>query len=299
MTDWTFGGTWPHEPKWFDSADGRMHYVDEGPRDGRPVVMVHGNPTWSYLYRNFIPPLVEAGHRAIALDHLGFGRSDKPGDASLYSIERHIGRCEALLESLDLADAVVVGQDWGGPIGYSWAARHPERVGALFVLNTFAHRIPEPIRLPMPFPLLRAPITGELLVKRMHLFVNLLLLRAAVAHPERLGADEKAAYRAPHPDYDSRTAILVFPREIPTKPDDPVSKLLGPTEDSLREHFRDRPVKICWAMKDPAFTPRMLDELWLQTFPDAEVMRIEDASHFLQEDAHERIVPELVRFASA
>ena len=78
VRDWTFEGTWPYEPKWFDSPDGRMHYVDEGPRDGRPVVMVHGNPTWGYLYRNFIPALVEAGHRAIVPDHLGFGRSEKP-----------------------------------------------------------------------------------------------------------------------------------------------------------------------------------------------------------------------------
>jgi pimeloyl-ACP methyl ester carboxylesterase len=88
MTDWSFGGLWPYEARWFDSDDGRMHYVDEGPRDGRPVVMLHGNPTWSFLYRNFIPPLVEAGHRAIALDHLGFGRSDKPADRSVYTIER-------------------------------------------------------------------------------------------------------------------------------------------------------------------------------------------------------------------
>ncbi len=76
-TDWTFGGTWPYEPQWFDSPDGRLHYVDEGPRDGKPVVMVHGNPTWGYLYRNFIPPLVDAGYRCIVPDHLGFGRSDR------------------------------------------------------------------------------------------------------------------------------------------------------------------------------------------------------------------------------
>src|ERR671924_452057 len=87
VKDWTFEGTWPYEPKWFDSPDGRMHYVDEGPRDGRPVVMVHGNPTWGYLYRNFIGPLVEAGHRAIVPDHLGFGRPDKPRDPELYRQE--------------------------------------------------------------------------------------------------------------------------------------------------------------------------------------------------------------------
>ena len=94
-TDWTFEGTWPYEPRWFDSSDGRMHYVDEGPPDGRPVVMVHGNPTWGYLYRNFIPPLVEAGHRAIVPDHLGFGRSEKPDDPELYRVPRHAERLDA------------------------------------------------------------------------------------------------------------------------------------------------------------------------------------------------------------
>jgi pimeloyl-ACP methyl ester carboxylesterase len=139
VTDWTFQGTWPYQPKWFDSPDGRMHYVDEGPPDGRPVVMLHGNPTWGYLYRNFIPPLVEAGHRAIVPDHLGFGRSDKPDDPELSRVPRHAERLDSLLESLELRGATVVPQDWGGPIGLYWATRHPERVDGLFILNTYAH----------------------------------------------------------------------------------------------------------------------------------------------------------------
>ena len=113
--DWTFGGTWPYEPRWFESPDGRMHYVDVGPADGKPVVLVHGNPTWGYLYRHFIAGLVEAGHRAIVPDHLGFGRSDKPDDVQLYAVPKHADRMNALLESLDLHDATVVCQDWGGP----------------------------------------------------------------------------------------------------------------------------------------------------------------------------------------
>src|SRR5260221_1241939 len=136
MTDWTFGGLWPFEPRWFETSDGRMHYVDEGPRDGRPVVLVHGNPTWGFLYRNFVGPLTQAGHRAIVPDHLGFGRSVKPADPELYRIPRHVARLEALLESLDLRDAVVVVQDWGGAIRLSWAVAHPELVSRLFILYT-------------------------------------------------------------------------------------------------------------------------------------------------------------------
>src|SRR4029453_8565480 len=100
--DWTFGGLWPYEPRWFETPDGRMHYIDEGPRDGRPVVLVHGNPTWGFLYRNFVGALINAGHRARVPDHLGFGRSEKPAQAELYRVPRHAQRLDALLESLDL-----------------------------------------------------------------------------------------------------------------------------------------------------------------------------------------------------
>jgi haloalkane dehalogenase len=295
-TDWTFNGTWPYEPKWFESAEGRMHYVDEGPRDGKPVVMAHGNPTWGYLYRNFIGPVTEAGHRAIVPDHLGFGRSDKPDQPELYTIQRHADRFEALLESLDLHDATVVGQDWGGPISLNWAARHSERVRSLFILNTFAHRPPTEVKLPLPLKLFQARGVGEIMVKGLNLFTRGMLFRAGVVHRDRLTADVKKAYLAPHPNYKSRTAVLVFPREIPAGPEGDVSDLNASIEQGLRDHFRDKPVKIMWAMKDIAFTPEMVDQLWLQTFPDAEVVRIEDAGHYLQEDAHERIVPELVEF---
>jgi pimeloyl-ACP methyl ester carboxylesterase len=294
--DWTFGGTWPHPPRWFDTADGRMHYADEGPREGRPVVLLHGNPTWGYLYRDFIGPLVEAGHRAIVPDHLGFGRSDKPDDPSAYTIDRHALRMEELLESLDLRDATVVPQDWGGPIGLWWAGHHPERVGRLFVLNTYAHRPPGDVPLPLPLRLFRMPGVGEVMVKRLDLFKRIFLFRAGVMHRERLTPIVKEAYRAPHPTYSSRTPILVFPRQIPSGPRGPVADLAGELEQLLEQHFRDKPVKICWAMKDVAFTPDVLEQLWLKTFPDADVMRLEDAGHYLQEDAHERIVPALLDF---
>jgi pimeloyl-ACP methyl ester carboxylesterase len=297
--DWTFGGTWPYEPRFFETPDGRMHYVDEGPRDGRPVVMLHGNPTWGYLYRNFVPAIVDAGHRAIVPDHLGFGRSDKPDRPELYRISRHAERMEALLESLDLSDATVVPQDWGGPIGLYWATRHPDRVGRLFILNTYAHRPPGKVSLPLPLRLFRTPGVGEVMVKGLDLFKRVFLFRAGVVHRDRLTAEVKRAYRAPHPSWSSRTPILVFPREIPAGPEGPVADLSAEVEAGLERHFRSKPVKIAWAMKDVAFTPEMLEGLWLRTFPDAGVMRIDDAGHYLQEDAHERIVPALLEFLAA
>jgi pimeloyl-ACP methyl ester carboxylesterase len=261
--------------------------------------MLHGNPTWGYLYRNFIPSLVEAGHRAIVPDHLGFGRSDKPDRPELYRIHRHAERMASLLESLDLRDATVVPQDWGGPIGLYWATRHPERVGRLFILNTYAHRPRAKVELPLPLRLFRTSGVGEVMVKGLDLFTRVFLFRAGVVHRERLTADVKRAYRAPHPNWSSRTPILVFPREIPSGPDGPVSDLCAEIEQELERSFRAKPVKIVWAMKDPAFGPQVLEALWLSTFPDAEVERLDDASHYLQEDAHERIVPALVEFVSA
>ena len=295
-TDWSFNGLWPYEPRWFETPDGRIHYVDEGPRDGRPVVLVHGNPTWGFLYRNFIGPLTDAGYRAIVPDHLGFGRSDKPTEPELYRIPRHVERLDSLLESLDLREAVVVPQDWGGPIGLSWAVAHPERVSGLFILNTFAHGPRGPIKLPVPLRLFRTPGVGEVLVKGLHLFVRGFLFRVGIVHHERLTSDVRRAYLTPHPTWSSRTGVLVFPREIPASGTGPVAELAGRIEEALVEHFSDKPARIIWAMRDPAFTPAMLDQLWRKTLPQAPVTQIDDAGHYLQEDAHERIVPELLDF---
>ena len=307
VADWTFEGTWPYEPRWFESPDGRMHYVDEGPRDGRPVVMVHGNPTWGYLYRNFIPALLAAGHRAIVPDHLGFGRSEKPNDPELYRVPRHAARLEALLESLDLNRATVVPQDWGGPIGLYWATRHPARVDGLFILNTYAHGFrartlpPGKTKVPLPLPLhlFRTPVIGELLVKGLDAFKRGFLFGQGVVHRERLTPTVKRAYRDVHQGWSERTPILVFPREIPVTGEGPVVAMTSEIEERMKEHFRSKPVRIMWAMKDVAFLPTYLETLWLDTFPEARVTKLEDAGHYLQEDAHERIVPELVGFVDA
>jgi haloalkane dehalogenase len=294
-TDWTFGGTWPYEPRWFQTAEGRLHYVDEGARDGLPVILVHGNPTWGYLWRNFIPVLVGAGYRVIVPDHLGFGRSDKPDDPSTYRIPRHAARLEQLLESLDLREATVVVQDWGGPIGLAWAVRHPERIRSLAILNTLAHRPLGKVELPFPLRLVRIPGIGEVLIKGAHVFVRVFLFRGGLVHPERLGPNERAAYLAPHPSWSSRTGVLVFPREIPAGPAGVVSDFLDSVHDGLMS-MRQKPIFIAWAMKDIAFVPSFLDDLWLADFPEAQVLRLPDAGHYLQEDAHEKIVPALLDF---
>jgi pimeloyl-ACP methyl ester carboxylesterase len=291
--DWTFGDSWQYEPHWYETADGWLHFVDEGPLDAPAVVLVHGNPTWGYLYRNFIPPLVEAGYRVIVPDLLGAGRSDKPDRPEAYTIRRHAGRTEQLLESLDLRDATLVPHDWGMNSLY-WAIKHPERLRGLFILNTVAHRRREEITLPVPIRLFRGRGTGPLLVKRLDIVRRFFLFRFGIEHRDRVTHQIKRAYLAPNPTAASRTGVLVFVREIPTRPSDPISHFWGELEDGLERHFRGKPVGIAWGMKDAAFTPAVLDELWLGTFPDAVVTRVPDAGHFVQEDAHEQVVPALL-----
>jgi haloalkane dehalogenase len=291
--NWTFGGTWPFEPHFSGGAGERLHYVDEGPRDGRPVVLLHGNPAWSYLYRRFLPAIADAGHRAIAVDLLGFGRSDKPGDTGAYAIERHVERTAALLDDLELQDACLVVHDWGGPIGLPWAVRSPARVSRLMILNTFSPTLPGPMGKGGSLRMLRTRGVGELIAKVRDGITEDFLLGSGTRHRDRLDGDAKDAYRTPHPDRASRTALLAFPRQVPLSPDGPVAELSRATDEGLRTHFRDRPAHICWGMRDVLFGEAVLD-LWQQTLPAAGVTRVEDAGHFLQEDAHERVISALL-----
>lgn len=293
--DWTFDGQWPFEPNWFESADGKMHYVDVGPKDAIPVVMVHGNPTWGYLYRRFIAAVVEQGHRAIVMDHLGFGRSDKPDNPKLYSIEHHVNRCSALLESLKITEATLVVQDWGGPIGLGWAANHSNRVAQLFILNTYFHRPHRPVPLPLPLKLFRTPGVGELMVKGLHAFVRVFLFKAGLANPNVLSPLDKRAYLAPHPSWRTRTAILQFPRQIPADQTDPLNDLIEPWHAQLVNNFAHKPVSIVWPRLDVAFQMDVLQEMWMPDFPHAKV-EVLDAGHYIQEDAHEQVIPELLEF---
>jgi pimeloyl-ACP methyl ester carboxylesterase len=297
VADWTFEGAWPYDPRWFDTAAGRLHYIDEGPRDGRPVVLVHGNPTWGFLYRRFVKPLLDVGSRVVVPDHLGFGRSDKPADPAAYRMEAHFSRMNALLQSLDLDDATVVAHDQGGPIAFSWAVRHSERVSRLCILNTWCHVPAAGLFEPPPMRLVRTRGVGELLVKGAGLFTRGFLFRGGVVHRERMTENVKAAYLAPHPTWASRTGILAFPREIPFDRSQRNARLLIEIETGLKRHFAAHPVKVIWAMKDTAFTPDYLDR-WTQTFPGAEVVRLSDAGHYLQEDASDEIVSELLSLIS-
>ncbi len=296
--DWSFGGLWPYEPCYAQTADGRLHYVDEGPRDGPVTVLLHGNATWGFLYRSFIAPLLAAGQRVVVPDHLGFGRSDKPGDPAVYRLDRHIDRLAQLLDALDVRNVTLVFAEWGAAIGLGWAVLRPDRVARLFVMNSpFPERPSGRVRLPPPIYLFRLPVLGDIMVKGLGAFTKGFLFKVGMVHRERLTPTIKAAYLAPHPTWTSRTGVLAFPRQIPTGPDDLAATLGAAAQETLRGELGDRPARIVWAMRDVSFSESVLEQ-WTGLLPHATVTRIEDAGHCLQEDAPERIIPTLADFVS-
>jgi len=283
-----FRGTFPFQSRYFNAPDGQMAYVDEG--WGEPVVMLHGNPTWSYLYRKFIPPIA-AANRAIAVDHLGFGRSDKP--LKILRLDDHIRNFSELALDLDLNNATLVMQDWGGPIGLGFATRHPERIKRLVIMNTWAFRIAAGTPLHPLLEQFRTPGIGEALVQGLNLFVEG-FLPAGIHQPERRDPIVMAAYRAPFPDYNSRAPILSFPRDIPVGNDHPSAAVMGEIQDNL--HKLRVPVLIVWGAHDIAIPWQLIQARWLRYFPDAKVHLLDTASHFLQEDEPEQIVGLILDF---
>jgi haloalkane dehalogenase len=269
------------QPNWHDAGGLRLHYVDEG--QGDPVVCFHGEPTWAYLYRRMLPPLVAAGRRVICPDYPGFGRSDKPTDRRWYSYDRHVEHVTALLDSLDLREATVVVQDWGGPIGLRWAVENAERVARLAILNTglftgrvskgfmawrrFADRNPD---LPVGFVLQSATTTD-------------------------LPDDVVAAYEAPFPTAESKAGAAQFPLLVPISDDMDGAAEMRAVADELSRW--DKPTLVAFSDSDPVFPYPQAGDFFCELIPGAdEQVRIAGAAHFLQEDRGERIAEEIVGF---
>jgi haloalkane dehalogenase len=264
----------PFEPR-FREVDGlRLAHIDEG--EGAPVVFVHGEPTWSFLWRKVIPPVRDAGFRCIAPDLAGFGRSDKPMDIGWYSYERHCEQFGQLLETLDVRGATVVVHDWGGPIGLRAAVEHPERIERMVItdtgLFTGRQRMSE------------AWIAFRNFVERTEDLPVGFLVRGACKNDP--GDDVVAAYDAPFPSVASKAGARSFPLMLPTSPDAPGAAAGERVLEALRED--DRPTLMLWADSDPILS---LDtgRRFAQAIGRAEPEVIENASHFLQEDAGETI----------
>jgi haloalkane dehalogenase len=266
----------------------RYHYLDEGAGD--PVVMVHGNPTWSFYYRDLVRVL-SSDHRVLAPDHVGCGLSEKPGDDRYrYTLSQRVDDLEALLDHLALDRRVtLVAHDWGGMIAMGWAVRHPERVGRIVLMNTAAFHLPEGMRMPATLAFVRNTRLAALCVRHLNLFA-----RGAtwMAPARRMPKALRDAYCAPYDTPEHRLATLRFVQDIPLSPGDPAYDAVSQVEAGL-DLFRETPVQLLWGMRDFVFKPEVLS-IFEKRWPHAEVHRFPDAGHYVLEDAREEI-PTLVR----
>jgi len=280
---WLDTTAYPFAPRWFDAPDGTMHYLDEG--TGNPVVLVHGNPTWSFQFREVVRRL--DGVRAIAPDHLGFGLSDKPRGYS-YRPRDQARNLAALLDSLDLHDVTLVVGDWGGPLGLSWALDHPDRVRSLVITNTWMWSVRRDWYYQGFSGFMGGPI-GRRLIMRRNFFAGGFLPQV-YGDRTKLTPEIHAQYLAPLGTPDDRVGCARFPREIIAS-----SEWL----DSLwrrRGALPHERVTLAWGMKDKAFRAKELDR-WQSLFPSARVLRLGDCGHFVAEEHPDVLAAEILAVA--
>lgn len=274
------------EPNYVEFGNIRMHYVDEGPKDGVPVVMLHGEPTWSYLYRNIVPVVVAAGHRAIVPDLIGFGKSDKPPSEVDHTYKRHVTWVLGLIQRLGLQDIVLVIHDWGGPIGLRLAAENPELVRLIVVTNTF-------------LPVNEGPTIGD-----VPAFVRATVESGPVSAVVQIGtsttlpAEVLAAYDAPYPDNTFKVGALAIPSIIMNISERPVPNEVEAAWDVLREWTK--PVLTAHSDSDPALGG--FDVVFQSEIPgtiDQPHVTIMNANHFVQEDNGQDLAQAIVDFIAA
>lgn len=279
---------YPFAPKSFTTPRGaRMSYLDEGPRTDRAVLMLHGNPTWSFYYRNLVWALAPT-RRCVVPDHIGMGLSEKPQDYD-YTLATRIADIEALVAATGIKQIDLVVHDWGGAIGFGFAAKHPDMVGRIVILNTAAFAAPH---IPTRIAVCKAPLIGPLLVRGLNGFAGPATHMAM--HRRALTPDEKRGYLLPYDSWANRVAVSAFVRDIPMSPQHPSWQTLVGVESNLPQ-FRTRPVLIVWGGQDFCFNDYFLQR-WREFLPQATVERLADAGHYVLEDAREIVVPRITDF---
>lgn len=291
---------YPFDSHWLDVAGGCLHYVDERPRDLAeselaaesalpPVLLLHGNPTWSFFYRDAILKLVEQGRRCISPDHIGCGLSDKPQKGFGYTLEENIANVIALIEHLGLKRFDLVVHDWGGAIGMGVATRLPERVRRVVILNTAAYRSKD---IPLRIALCRVPLLGELIVRGFNGFAWPATFMAVSRKP--LGETQKRGFLFPYGNWHDRIATHRFVKAIPLRPGDANYDTLAAIEDTLHL-LNAKPKLLLWGGRDFCFNDRFYQR-WLEIFPDVRQRYISDAGHYLLEDAPRETLGEITAF---
>ncbi len=287
LPDW-LAREYPFTPRTFlTPRRARMSYLDEGPRSDEIVLLLHGNPTWSYYYRWLVRAL-SAGQRCIAPDHIGMGLSEKPEDYD-YTLAVRIADIEALVNSLGARRVHLVVHDWGGAIGFGFAARHPAMMGRLVILNTAAFALP---RIPARIAVCKLPVIGPALVRAFNGFAAP-ATRMAMAR-RRLSADEKRGYLWPYGSWADRIAVSEFVQDIPLRVGDRSWEALQAVEQGLLL-MRDRPALVVWGGRDFCFDDVFLQR-WRTELPQAAVHRIPDAGHYVLDDARAEVIPLITGF---
>lgn len=277
---------YPFVPHYVQTEAGRLHYVDTG--EGPPVVMLHGNPTWSFLYRRLIRRL-RPGHRCIAPDYIGFGRSDKPVDADL-TPPAQAARVEALLNRLDLSGITLVVHDWGGPIGLSYALRYPHRIRRLVLMNTWMWPLDGDAWIALFSRLAGSPL-GRTLITRFNAFARG-VMPLAFADRSRLSDAAFRHYLTPLATPTDRIGSWAFPRALRG-----ASDWLGALW-ARRAALPDGPALVVWGLRDPAFGLRPLRR-WMALLPHAHVHSLPDVGHYVPEEAPGAVGHALTRFLDA
>jgi cis-3-alkyl-4-acyloxetan-2-one decarboxylase len=275
---------YPFDSHWMEIDGRRIHYVDEG--QGPVLLMVHGNPTWSFAWRRLVRDLA-SDYRVIAIDHLGCGFSEKP-QANEYALDAHIGRLVAFVEQLDLNQVTLFAHDWGGAIGMGCAGRLPKRFHRFVLMNTAAFRSRS---IPLRIAACRVPLFGTIAMRALNLF-SLAALRMASEKP--LSQVAKAGLIAPYKSWASRVAVKEFVNDIPLFQAHRSYSTLKAVEDGLGQ-FRDSPMLLVWGMKDWCFSPEFFGE-FCERFPAAERHPIADAGHYIFEDAHDELLTSAQEF---
>jgi pimeloyl-ACP methyl ester carboxylesterase len=270
----------------------RMHYLDEGPRDAPPVLMLHGNPTWSFYYRNLVIAL-RGQFRCIVPDHLGCGMSDKPNDSEYdYRLKSRVADIATLVSHLDLKSPLaLVVHDWGGMIGFSWAVDNPDQVDKMVVLNTAAFPLPENKKMPAALSLVRDTAVGAYLVTRFNAFSG---IAARVAFKKPVSKEIRQAYKLPYDSPENRIATLRFVQDIPLSEKDPGFDILNNTAERLHL-LQEKPCLIAWGERDFVFDAPFLNK-WLEYFPDAETHRFADCGHYVLEDGGPALIDTISNF---
>lgn len=274
---WVNDELFPFESRFAEVGGAQLHYIDEG--EGPVFLALHGNPTWSFLYRHIVQGLRDR-FRCIAVDYPGFGLSTAP-EGYGYTSAEHARVVEGFVEQLDLRDVTLMVQDWGGPIGFWVATRHPERFRAFVVGNTWGWPISDDMAAKWFSKTLGSGGVGGVLVRRADIFTNV-FMRGGIKR-RSLSPDEWFMYKRPHPTPASRVPVHVMPREILA-----ASELLTEVEEGLAQ-VADKPALIVWGDKDPAFRESQLLR-WERTFPNHRTEILRGASHYIQEDAPDEIV---------